>query len=225
MERSWGSRLVECQLCPRLVKWRCAVAGRNPNYAADGYWSKPVNGFGDPDARLVIVGLAPGAHGANRTGRPFTGDAAGDWLYRALYEVGMASQPQAVSADDGLMLSDVFITNAVRCVPPDNKPSKEELQTCRAWLREELEQLERLQVILALGKAAFNSIKTLYREQGGNVRGMVFAHGAAYPLGEGRPVLMASYHPSRRNTNTGLLTWKMWKDVFDTIRTVYLKSS
>ncbi|MFO7264504.1 MAG: uracil-DNA glycosylase family protein, partial [Bacillota bacterium] len=101
------------------------MAGRNPNYAADGYWSKPVNGFGDPDARLVIVGLAPGAHGANRTGRPFTGDAAGDWLYRALYEVGMASQPQAVSADDGLMLSDVFITNAVRCVPPDNKPSKE----------------------------------------------------------------------------------------------------
>jgi len=225
MEQTWVSRVQACCRCPRLVEWRRAVAGTKAAFSADRYWSKPVCGFGDPNARLLIVGLAPGAHGANRTGRPFTGDAAGEWLYRILYEMGMANRPQAVSADDGLLLQDVFITNVVRCVPPENRPNKTELEMCRSWLEDELRQLKRLQVILALGKDSFDSVKALYRQQGANVKGMAFAHGAAYPLGEGRPVLMSSYHPSRRNTNTGLLTWEMWKEVFDTIRIRYLKYS
>lgn len=223
MERAWVTRMHDCQLCPRLVEWRQAVAGKKPAFRADEYWSKPVGGFGDPQARLLIVGLAPGAHGANRTGRPFTGDAAGEWLYRVLYENGMASRPTAVDANDGMVLYDVFITNVVRCVPPDNRPAKEELAACRNWLQEEMAQLPRIEVILALGREAFHSVKMLYRQLGVDVTGMSFAHGAVYPLGERFPVLMGCYHPSRRNTNTGLLTWEMWKAVFDTIRLRFIK--
>ncbi|OUM84693.1 MAG: hypothetical protein BAA01_06060 [Bacillus thermozeamaize] len=219
-QMSWNQlaeQIHQCCRCERLVEWRTAVAGKKREYPAKSYWSRPVSGFGDTEARLLIVGLAPGAHGANRTGRPFTGDAAGDWLYQALYQYGFASQPDAVSRDDGLVLTDVFITNVVRCVPPNNKPTGEELQACRAYLLQEMSLLSQLRVVLALGKDAFDSVKAVYRDQGVNVRGMTFAHGVSYDLGDGLPILMASYHPSRRNTNTGMLTWEMWTAIFDKI--------
>ncbi len=207
--------VLTCRRCPRLEAWREEVARVKRRAFRDAeYWGKPVLGFGDPQARLVIVGLAPGAHGSNRTGRMFTGDSSGDTLYAALHRAGLASQPTAMSRDDGLTLHDTFITAVGRCVPPGNKPTPEELTNCRPFLARELALLPHARVVLSLGRIAFDGILLLLREQGLDVPALSFAHGATYPLPAPGLTLVASYHPSRQNTQTGRLTTAMFDAVF-----------
>ena len=188
-------------------------------FVSQSYWGKPVPGWGDPQARLLVVGLAPAAHGANRTGRMFTGDSSGDWLYAALHRFGFASQPQSVNRDDGLRLRDCWITAAVRCAPPGNRPLPRELEHCRSYLETELDQLHRLRVVLVLGRIAHDAFLRgagwwTRLPPGSRPR---FAHGAVTTLADGL-ILVASYHPSRQNTNTGRLTRTMWYRVFRSIR-------
>jgi uracil-DNA glycosylase len=205
-------RVTQCTRCPRLVVYRERIAREKRRaYVAEKYWGRPVPAFGDPRARLVIVGLAPGAHGSNRTGRMFTGDASGDWLYAALHRYGFASQPVATSRTDGLTLRDCWITAAARCAPPDNKPTLRELANCRPWLARELELLTRRRVVLALGRVGHGAF---LKVSGWRAR---FAHGAVTRLPDGT-WLVASYHPSRQNTNTGKLTRAMWHAVFRRVR-------
>jgi uracil-DNA glycosylase family 4 len=218
-----NATLIACRLCPRLVAWREQVAREKRRAYRDwDYWGKPVPGFGDPAARVLVVGLAPGAHGSNRTGRMFTGDASGDFLYAALHRAGFASQPVSKYRDDGLALHELFISAVCRCVPPDNRPSPLEITTCLPYLRNELALLAHVQIIVALGHIAFDHILRLFKErsQSPNIdlRGMQFAHGASYRLGAQLPLLIASYHPSRQNTQTGRLTPGM----FDTVWTATL---
>lgn len=211
--------VITCRRCPRLVAWREEVSRVKRRAFRDvEYWGKPVPGFGDPHARLVIVGLAPGAHGSNRTGRMFTGDSSGDTLYAALHRAGFASQPTATSCDDGLALHDTFITAVGRCVPPENKPTLEELVNCRPFLARELAFLCQTRVVLALGRIAFDGILSLFREQGLDVPPLPFAHGMVHLLPVPWPTLVASYHPSRQNTQTGRLTMAMFDAVFEQIR-------
>ncbi len=180
------------------------------------YWARPVPGFGDPKARLLIIGLAPGAHGANRTGRIFTGDSSGDFLYRALFETGFASQPTSVSRDDGLRLIDAYVSAAVRCAPPGNKPLPAEIQNCRPYLLRELELLKNVRAVVALGRLAFDAYLSILRAQGKIERrsAFVFAHGRECRTGPGQPLLVCSYHPSQQNTFTGKLTQPMFQSVF-----------
>ena len=184
------------------------------------YWAKPVPGFGDARARLLIIGLAPGAHGANRTGRMFTGDSSGNFLYNVLFATGFASQPTSTSRDDGLRLDDAYISAAVRCAPPDNKPALEEIRTCRAYLEREIDQLKNVQVVIALGRLAFDVYLGILRDQGKIARRskFVFAHAAEHRTGEGQPLLISSYHPSQQNTSTGKLTETMFRAVFEGAR-------
>ena len=212
-------RVVACRLCPELRAY-CAEIGRVKKRAflAEDYWAKPVPGWGDPLARVVLVGLAPGAHGSNRTGRVFTGDGSGEWLYRALHRAEFASRPDAVHRDDGLTLRDVFITAAVRCAPPANKPTPDQRTRCLPYLREELAALRAARVVVTLGKIADDTVHALVKELG-NYRTprAPFAHLAetAVELPAGRRVtILASYHPSRQNTNTGVLTEPMLDAVF-----------
>lgn len=186
------------------------------------YWAKPVPGFGDPRARLLLIGLAPGAHGANRTGRIFTGDSSGDFLYKILFETGFASQPTSRSRDDGLKLQDAYISAAVRCAPPDNKPAVDEIRNCRPYLERELALLKRVEVVVALGRVAFDVYLGILRDQAKIARrtDFVFAHNAEYRTGEGQPRLISSYHPSQQNTSTGKLTARMFSDVFDRAREI-----
>ncbi|HOT92588.1 MAG TPA: uracil-DNA glycosylase [Anaerolineae bacterium] len=208
-----------CRRCPRLVSWREEVARVKRRAFRDAdYWGKPVPGFGDPDARLVIIGLAPGAHGSNRTGRMFTGDSSGDTLYAALYRAGFANQPTATARDDGLTLYDTFITAVGRCAPPANKPTPQELTNCRPFLTRELALLRHTRVVLALGRIAFDGYLLLLREQGVEIPTLPFAHGATYTLPAPYPTLIASYHPSRQNTQTGRLTPAMFDAVFAQVR-------
>ncbi|MBY6277196.1 MAG: uracil-DNA glycosylase [Symbiobacterium thermophilum] len=206
--------IIECDRCPRLRTY-CAEVGqtRVRRYRDQEYWARPVPGFGDPEARLFILGLAPGAHGANRTGRMFTGDDSGRWLYGALYEFGFADRPESVSRDDGLTLTDAYISNVVRCAPPGNKPSPGEIAACRPFLEAELAMLTRVRVVLALGRIAFDTYVRLRRAQGFDPGRIDFRHGAEYRI-PGLPVLLSSYHPSRQNTNTGVLTAPMWREIF-----------
>ena len=188
-------------------------------FVAQSYWGKPVPGWGDPQARLLVVGLAPAAHGANRTGRMFTGDSSGDWLYAALHRFDFASQPQSINQDDGLRLRDCWITAAVRCAPPGNRPLPRELEHCRSYLETELDQLRRLRVVLVLGRIAHDAFLRgagwwTRLPPGSRPR---FAHGAITTLADGL-ILVASYHPSRQNTNTGRLTRAMWYAVFRRLR-------
>jgi uracil-DNA glycosylase family 4 len=180
------------------------------------YWGRPVPSFGDPDARILIVGLAPAAHGANRTGRMFTGDRSGFWLYRALYDVGMANQPDSVSRDDGLELKGVYVSAAVRCAPPDNKPLPEEIRNCRQYLDRELDLLANLRVVVALGKIAFDTYLDLLKGRGviRSRAAFAFGHNRQFETATGQPVLISSYHPSQQNTSTGRLTEKMLLAVF-----------
>jgi len=213
-------QIIGCRQCPRLIAWREHVAQEKPRRYQDwSYWSKPVPGFGDPGARLLIVGLAPAAHGGNRTGRVFTGDRSGDWLYRALHKFGFANQPTSTHRDDGLGLTNCYITAAARCAPPDNKPSPEELKNCRPFLLRELELLSHLRVTLGLGRIAFDAALMAFQQLGWGSfpRRPKFAHGAEYKLTE-RPTLMASFHPSQQNTFTGRLTEPMLDAVFSRIR-------
>jgi len=216
MPQSLNRRIVSCELCPRLRE-HCAEVARVKRraYLDWEYWGKPVPGFGDLNARVLVIGLAPGAHGSNRTGRMFTGDRSGDFLYRALYETGFASQPTSVSRGDGLTLSGAYITAAVRCAPPDNKPTPEEFQTCRRYLERELVLLKELKCVVALGKLAFDAYLGILRDNG-VIRSrapFVFGHNVQYEI-PGAPVLIASYHPSQQNTSTGKLTAEMLREVF-----------
>ncbi|MFA5836600.1 MAG: uracil-DNA glycosylase [Bellilinea sp.] len=208
-------RITVCRLCPRLVAYREGIARAKKRAFRDWeYWGKPVPGFGDPHARLLVVGLAPGAHGSNRTGRMFTGDSSGDFLYAALHRVGMANQPTTVNRDDGLRLRDVFITAICRCAPPDNKPTPEEIRTCQPYLEAEMSLLSGFQGIVALGSLAFHQVLAIYRSKGHPVGREDFAHNAFYDLGDGLPWLLASYHPSRQNTQTGRLTPAMFDAIW-----------
>jgi len=210
--------LAGCRRCPRLVDY---IAGLPPRrgYDRSGYWNAPVPGFGDAAARVALVGLAPGAHGANRTGRPFTGDGAGDFMYPLLHRAGFTSQAAANAADDGLTLRDLYISNAVKCVPPDNKPTPAEFACCRPFLAEELANLSRLRVVVALGQGAFLSLLRLKQAEGtvGRLADYPFAHGATYRPGAG-PWLVASYHTSRYNIQTRRLTEAMFLDLLAKVK-------
>jgi uracil-DNA glycosylase family 4 len=212
--------VVSCRRCPRLVVHRELVAREKVRrYRGEEYWGKPLPGFGDPNARLLIVGLAPAAHGGNRTGRIFTGDRSGDFLYDALYRAGFANQPLSRHRDDGLTLRDCYITAAVRCVPPDNKPSPTELTTCRPYLIEEIRLLPNLCVVVALGRIAFDAFLKAWGDAGGSLLSSrpAFAHGAMKALSGGL-FLLASYHPSQQNTQTGRLTSAMFQRIFARVR-------
>jgi uracil-DNA glycosylase family 4 len=217
--------IIGCHRCPRLVEWRETVAEEKRRAYEDwDYWGKPVPGFGDRDARLLIIGLAPGAHGSNRTGRMFTGDSSGETLFGALYRTGFANQPTATDRHDGLFLDDAFITAVARCVPPKNRPRAQELANCRPYLAREIHLLSNLEVVLALGHVAFKGYLRLLREQGHNLARVAFEHGASYQLSASLPTLVASYHPSRQNTQTGLLTLDMFDAVFEQIREILQRS-
>ena len=208
--------VVACTRCPRLVAYREDVAAKKRRMYRDwGYWGRPLPGFGDPDARLLILGLAPAAHGGNRTGRMFTGDRSGDWVYGALHAAAFANQPTSDHKDDGLALRGAYVSAALRCAPPDNKPLPEELAACRPYLLRELALLRRLRVVLALGKIAFDTYLATFPPRGIALTKPRprFAHAAAYTLPDGL-TLLASYHPSQRNTQTGLLTAPMFHAVF-----------
>jgi uracil-DNA glycosylase family 4 len=205
-------KIVRCRRCPRLVAWREQVAReKRAAFADQRYWGRPLPGFGDPDAWLLVVGLAPAAHGANRTGRMFTGDRSGDFLYAALHRAGLANQAESTARDDGLELSGAYITAAVRCAPPANKPAPEERDSCREYLESELGHLEGVKVILALGGYAFAHILRVLRDRGLEVPSPSpkFAHGAIVGLRDPGLAVIASYHPSQQNTFTGKLTPKM----------------
>jgi uracil-DNA glycosylase family 4 len=208
-------RITGCRRCPRLVEWRERVAReKRASFAGDEYWGRPVPGFGDPDARVFVLGLAPAAHGGNRTGRVFTGDRSGDWLFASLYRTGYANQPQSVSADDGLELRDVWIAAAVRCAPPANKPLPAERDACLPYAAEELQLLPRAQAIVALGAFAWDAALRLH----GGVRPRPkFGHLAEAAL-PGERVLVGSFHPSQQNTFTGKLTEPMLDAVFERAR-------
>ena len=215
-----NTRIVACESCTRLRAY-CAEVGRvrRRAYAGWEYWGKPVPSFGDQKARVMALGLAPGAHGSNRTGRPFTGDGSGDFLFPVLHEAGFASQAKAISRDDGMRLTDLWISAVVRCAPPDNKPTPEEQRRCGHWLDEERALLKNLRVVVCLGKIAFDGLLT-HAVRSGMVTGrtgFVFGHGAEYKLPDGLHVI-ASYHPSLQNTNTGRLTRSMFLGVFKRAR-------
>ncbi|MDX1660570.1 MAG: uracil-DNA glycosylase [Gemmatimonadota bacterium] len=210
-------RITTCRRCPRLVEWRERKAEEKRRaFEDETYWGRPVPGWGNPDARLLVVGLAPAAHGANRTGRYFTGDESGRWLYRALHRFGYASQPESVARGDGLELSDCFVTGAVRCAPPDNRPTPEERRSCRPYLEAEIDLLTEVEVIVALGKFAYDHVLRIFRDRGHPVPSPKppFAHTREVEPGPDVPRLIASYHPSQQNTFTGVLTEAMFDDVF-----------
>jgi uracil-DNA glycosylase len=214
--------ITVCRKCPRLVRWREQVASHPPRrHVGEEYWAKPLPGFGDPQARLLIVGLAPAAHGGNRTGRIFTGDRSGDWLYGALHAAGFANQPDSIHRNDGLELTDCYITAAVRCAPPDNKPSRVEFERCRPYLVQELELFKAVRVVIALGRIAFDSFLAAHQKNGGAVPKPRprFGHGTSVVLPNG-VTLMGSYHPSQQNTFTGKLTRPMFQAIFDRARAV-----
>ena len=205
--------VVSCRQCPRLVTWREEVAAtKRAAFRDQEYWGKPVPGFGDPDARLVIVGLAPAAHGANRTGRMFTGDRSGDWLYRALHRAGFANQATATDRADGLALSNCYITAIVHCAPPDNKPTAEERSTCAGWLDREFDLLPSAEVVVALGQLAYNQVLRRFGPAVPKPRPR-FGHGREVSVGGG-PLVIAGYHPSQQNTFTGRLTEEMLDAIF-----------
>lgn len=211
---------MRCRLCPRLVAHREAVARRKVARFRDWtYWGRPVPGFGDHAARLLVVGLAPAAHGGNRTGRIFTGDESGNWLYAALHRAGFANQPTSVARDDGLRLDGAWVTAVVRCAPPDNKPTPEEIATCRRWLLTELARLADVRVVVVLGRIAHAGFLAALRAGGGAVPrpAPAFAHGAEHRLPGGR-TLLCCYHPSRQNTFTGRLTRPMLDAVLSRAR-------
>lgn len=243
-----NAEITACRACPRLVAWREQVAQEKRRaYREWDYWGKPVPGFGDPAARVLIVGLAPGAHGSNRTGRMFTGDSSGDTLYTALHRAGFASQPTSRQREDGLTLTDAFITAVARCAPPENRPTPEEMVNCRPFLLREWALLERVKVMVALGQIAFEHSLRLLRQHGFEVeakaqveaeknqtidpglrpaspvsRPLKFGHGQSYLFSVANPGeqkhLLASYHPSRQNTQTGRLTQAMLDEVFAKVR-------
>ncbi len=212
--------ITACRRCPRLVEWREQVAReKRASFRDDEYWGRPVPGWGDASARLVVVGLAPAAHGANRTGRMFTGDRSGEWLYRALYEAGFASQAESTHRDDGLVLQNAWVTAPVRCAPPANKPTTDERDNCAEWFQRELDLLAGARVFLTLGQYGYQSLWRYLAAGGAELPRPrpKFAHAGEVSLTDGRTVLM-SFHPSQQNTFTGRLTREMFAEVFDRAR-------
>jgi uracil-DNA glycosylase family 4 len=209
--------IINCFRCPRLVAHREEIGRvQRRAYRGQAYWSRPVPGFGDANARMLIVGLAPGAHGANRTGRMFTGDRSGEFLYRALWQAGFANQVESVSRDDGLLLKDAYITATVRCVPPDNKPARDEVLNCRPFLIREIALLKNVRLVVPLGGIALDAYLSVLQDAG-KIRSRAkfrFVHGAEFRTHEGGPLVLASYHPSQQNTSTGRLTAGMLGDIF-----------
>ncbi len=223
--------VVACEKCPRLVAWRTQVAEeKTRRFAHQTYWGKPLPSFGDPQAQLLIVGLAPAAHGGNRTGRMFTGDRSGDWLYRALHRAGFANQAEAESLDDGLTLHNVYITAVARCAPPANKLLPLEIQNCQPYLKQEMALLNKVQVVVTLGKIAFDNTVTLLNQEKTLLPASsatrqprpVFGHGLVYP-NWAHCTLIASYHPSQQNTFTGKLTEAMLDHIFQTAQSLLLE--
>jgi uracil-DNA glycosylase family 4 len=219
--------IVRCRRCPRLVAHREEMGRvKRRAYRDEEYWSRPVPGFGDPQARLLMIGLAPGAHGANRTGRMFTGDRSGEFLYRALYDTGFASQPESVSLSDGLVLRDAYIAAPVRCAPPDNKPLREEIVACRPFLVRELALLPNVRVAVPLGGIALDAYLAVLQDAG-LIRSRAkfhFAHGASFDTHPNGPRVICCYHPSQQNTSTGRLTAQMLADIFRTAKKLLAKS-
>ena len=198
-----NSVLVQCTRCPRLVKFRVEVASMRKKFSGEDFWSKPVPGFGDINSRLLILGLAPAATGGNRTGRVFTGDKSASFLFSCLYEVGISNKPDSISIDDGLILKDAYITAVLKCVPPNDKPMREEMDNCSDYLRFEIESMKKLRAVLVLGNIAFERFKLYLKSNGYNVKSWKFAHGIRYEIGN--ISVYCSYHPSPRNVNTGRL--------------------
>lgn len=201
--------ITTCNKCQRLVEYLGFVSRKKVRrHSGETYWGKPVPGFGDPDPGLLIIGLAPAAHGANRTGRMFTGDSSGNWLFRALYKTGFASKPESLSAGDGMKMKNVFITSSLHCAPPKNKPTKEELANCSLFLEKEMALFPNVKVVICLGHIAFDGFCSLVLR-----KKLAFGHGNKYVIDNGI-VLISSYHPSRQNTQTGRLKWMPWLSVF-----------
>ena len=208
--------VIICTRCPRLVEYRERIAREKRHaYLEWEYWGKPVPGFGDPNPRVLVLGLAPGAHGSNRTGRPFTGDASGKFMYPILYEAGFSNQPHATDREDGLELKRLYITAAVRCAPPDNKPLPQELANCAPYLDREIDGLKNLRVVVALGRIGFEAYLNYLKRRGllASKKSYQFGHGASYTMPDGK-TLLASYHPSNQNTQTGKLTRQMFAAIF-----------
>lgn len=219
--RVLNEEVINCFRCPRLVAHREEIGRvQRRAYRGQQYWSRPLPGFGDPAARLVVIGLAPAAHGGNRTGRMFTGDRSGDFLYRALWETEFANQPESVSRGDGLKLRDAYITAPVRCAPPENKPSREEILNCRPFLVRELAILKNVRVVVPLGGIALDAYLSVLQERGciKSRSRFPFAHGGTFETHPAGPVVLASYHPSQQNTSTGRLSAAMLRDIFTRAR-------
>lgn len=203
-----NKKIINCKECPRLVKYiRQVSKSKTRRFINEKYWGKPLTGFGDINGKLLIIGLAPAAHGGNRTGRMFTGDSSGDWVARVLYDFGFASQPTSQRSNDGLELISTYITASIRCAPPQNKPIKEEFDNCFVYLQEELELLRKIKVIVCLGRIAFGSCCKLL-----DIKGEKFSHGGTFT--HKGFVIITSYHPSKQNTQTGRLSWEQWSRVF-----------
>jgi uracil-DNA glycosylase len=208
--------VIACRLCPRLVAWREQVGmEKRKAFRDQEYWSKPIPGFGDTNARVLVLGLAPGAHGSNRTGRMFTGDDSGRFLYAALHRAGFANQPGSLAQNDGLVVNKLWITAVCRCVPPDNKPNSSEIANCHPFLTREMNCLPRLEGIVVLGKIAFDAVIGMYDKW---IEKPKFGHAAYFPMFNSRPWILASYHPSRQNTQTGRLTALMFDEIWIAVK-------
>ena len=210
-----NNQIILCQKCPRLTSYIRKVANEKvKRYGLEQYWGKPLSGFGDPDAQLLIIGLAPAAHGGNRTGRMFTGDSSGDWVAKVLFNNGFATQASSQRIGDGFALNNAYITAAVKCAPPDNKPSREEIHTCsEEYLRQEILLLKNVKVIICLGKIAFDTLKQLF-----GIKNQKFFHGNRFAYKN--KIILCSYHPSRQNTQTGKLSWDQWNNTFIKAKTL-----
>ena len=222
--RELQETIIECRKCPRLVEWRELVSREKVRrFQNEEYWGRPLRAFGESDASLIIVGLAPAAHGGNRTGRMFTGDRSGDWLFEALHHFGFANQPLSTHRNDGLRLIDCLITAALRCAPPQNKPLPNEMNNCRTFLRQELQLLKAQQVVIALGRIGFRAFLEAWQQNGSALPDPrpVFRHGGEWAL-PGGPILIASYHPSQQNTQTGKLTRSMFHSIFRRARQILM---
>lgn len=210
--------ITECQKCPRLVAHLKEVSNHKPKRYRDwNYWSKPLPSFGDPNAQILIVGLAPAAQGGNRTGRMFTGDRSGEWLFDALYQFGFANQPNSLRRDDDFNLDDCYITATIRCAPPKNKPLPEEIENCRPYFLKELDLLNNVKVLIPLGQIALTQTVRSLRQRGLDIPSLAFGHGKVYPLPNGQTII-TTYHPSQQNTQTGKLTRPMFHQIFKMVR-------
>jgi uracil-DNA glycosylase family 4 len=220
-------KIVECRRCPRLVSWREEVARtRTRRFKDQEYWGRPIPAFGSPDAELVVIGLAPAAHGGNRTGRLFTGDRSGEWLYEALYRYGFANQPESTGLDDGLAVRNCMITAVIRCAPPANKPLPDEIANCREYLCRELQLAARTRIVITLGRIAFEAfLKTQpLTEEPRPLQKPIFRHGGEWVL-PSKITLIASYHPSQQNTQTGRLTRPMFHRIFERVRSILVPTA